>query len=393
MVKHALLLIALVGCGAATGSNPADAPDVTVTAMVVTPSTKAMVHGLDEPVQLSAMATLSSSKTRDVTFLATWSTSDPMIAAVDATGRVTPTGMGTAMITASFGGMSASASLTIKNPTMYVVENGSRQILAFDAYASGNVAPSQVIAGAATGFNFIWGIAVTDTDIYVADSNGAAVDVFPINTAGNVAPSRHLFGANTKLQSSFAVAIYNNEMYVTSAGTILVFPVTADGNLAPSRTILGPTTMLGATLTSLAIDHDEIFVANAIGSNIQVFPVNAAGDTAPIRTIAGPHTRLVGSVFDVFVWHNELYASTSSGVLVFDRNATGDVAPVRELIGPAVGSNIVGARPLGTELYMATISPASISVAFPGSTGDAAPLRSLAGAMTTISAPRQIAFH
>jgi uncharacterized protein YjdB len=61
----------------------------------------------------TAIATYSDGSTQDVTAFASWSSSAPAIAVLDATGSATAIATGQAAVQAMFGGIGASATLTV----------------------------------------------------------------------------------------------------------------------------------------------------------------------------------------------------------------------------------------------------------------------------------------
>jgi uncharacterized protein YjdB len=113
-MRHALLSLALL---AATGCSLMIDPDGvepkvpgSVTALSVTPSNPWIPMGLPQP--LTAIAFRGSSPS-DVSTTAVWSTSNSAVASISALGVVTPVGGGSATITATYGGLSATALVTV----------------------------------------------------------------------------------------------------------------------------------------------------------------------------------------------------------------------------------------------------------------------------------------
>jgi uncharacterized protein YjdB len=84
----------------------------TVTSLAVTPSTVSVIAGQTQ--QLVATATFSDGTTSDVTSQASWSSSATGIATVSSSGLVSGVAMGTAGITASYGGQSGSSTVTVQ---------------------------------------------------------------------------------------------------------------------------------------------------------------------------------------------------------------------------------------------------------------------------------------
>lgn len=87
-----------------------------VTAVAIGGAPATLAKGLTK--QLSATATLSDGTTVDVTSTATWASAKPSVATVSATGLVTTTGVGSAAVSASYGGASTSATVTVTTATL-----------------------------------------------------------------------------------------------------------------------------------------------------------------------------------------------------------------------------------------------------------------------------------
>ena len=108
--------------------------------------------------QYSAVANYVSGATRNVTASATWSSGNAVVAAVSTTGNVTAPGQGTATITASYGGQSGSATVTITPPTTTpppttppeIPEPGNQ----VNWYMVGGIIAAVVVLGGGLGFWF-----------------------------------------------------------------------------------------------------------------------------------------------------------------------------------------------------------------------------------------------
>jgi hypothetical protein len=97
---------------------------VFVTALTVAPETLRLPTGVR--AALSATALLSDGSARDVTWQATWSSSDVTIATVSTgtaeAGLVTATGAGSALVSATLAGFTSSTTLTVVNATVTTVQ-------------------------------------------------------------------------------------------------------------------------------------------------------------------------------------------------------------------------------------------------------------------------------
>lgn len=158
---------------------------------------------------------------------------------------------------------------------------------------------TQEVVGGATGFvpNFSLplGCIATATNVWVADPGEVQVLAFSLAATGNVAPTTQIKGAATMLAYPHDVAIgpITGDVYVadTSAAKILIFAANANGNAAPIATIsaglLGP--------YSVACDsHENVYVVD--GSDFTKILVFAANTNALLATIQGVNVGLLGAI-------------------------------------------------------------------------------------------------
>lgn len=107
-----LLFMVMPGCGGGGGDAPAQAP--TLTSLAVTPANSSQDIGAS--IQFTATATFSNGSTQNVTSLATWTSSAPAVATVSSAtgtkGTVTAVATGSSLITASYGGLTSSTTVT-----------------------------------------------------------------------------------------------------------------------------------------------------------------------------------------------------------------------------------------------------------------------------------------
>lgn len=153
------------------------------------------------------------------------------------------------------------------------------EVRVFPRTASGDVAPTRIIAGS----NTLMGTYTVDlefnpvnSEIYVLTDaptydDPYIVSTFAANASGNIAPTRRIFGSNAAMVNAGSVAFdsLNNQLIVTSDTNnsptlpgLLFWPRTANGNVAPSKIIRGDQT--GATLGNgwgsvLAVDLAFIY--------------------------------------------------------------------------------------------------------------------------------------
>jgi uncharacterized protein YjdB len=104
---------------------PSSAWPQSLVSIAVTPSTAAIGRGASN--QFTAIGTYDDNSTQNLTSTATWSSSAPGLAVVNASGLATGVAPGTANIIASLSGISSSASLTVQTgPVSYVYDDLGR---------------------------------------------------------------------------------------------------------------------------------------------------------------------------------------------------------------------------------------------------------------------------
>lgn len=180
----------------------------------------------------------------------------------------------------------------------------TNEVLTFARTAAGDVAPLRVLGGELTEIETEAVDLALDTvndQIIVSsrDTDGSldAVLVFPRTATGNVAPTRKIQGAATTLTSPYGIAVdtVHDELLVIDSGAasrILVFARTASGNVAPLRQISPSPSIFGLTGIGLDLERDEIIVASGGASLLAAFSRTANGVTPPLRVVVGPSTGL-----------------------------------------------------------------------------------------------------
>jgi uncharacterized protein YjdB len=105
-----------VAYGSMTATASLTVTTATLTNIVVTPITT--VVGINGNVQFTATGVFSDNSTQDLTSQAVWSSSNASFALIDAGGLASGLSAGTTTITASYGGVSGSATLTVTTATL-----------------------------------------------------------------------------------------------------------------------------------------------------------------------------------------------------------------------------------------------------------------------------------
>lgn len=194
------------------------------------------------------------------------------------------------------------------NGDIYVAKPLGNAIVIYAPNASGNAKPIGSILGSQTGLNGPVGVALdASANIYVTNKalgiqGNESVTVYAAGSTGNVAPTQTIAGTSTGLDNPVQLALdSSSNIYVANLtypnsgnGSLTVYPAGANGNVAPTETIEGAKTELDLP-GGIAVDSsDRIYAANLADSSIAVYAVGSNGNVAPINTISGSKTGLNG---------------------------------------------------------------------------------------------------
>jgi hypothetical protein len=296
---------------------------------------------------------------------------------------------------------------------LYVTTGDS--ILRFDNAFSvrGNIAPAAAIAGALTTLSTPRALqidAATDR-LYVANQRAGSILVFsPASTAtGNVAPSAILAGSNTGLSSPVAIALdtTRNILYVADGTTIFVY-----GNIAslsgPTNTGAAQSFVAGFTISGMFVDpaNNILYVADAADNIVAVFQSanTQTGIGFAAQTIVGPDTGLSKPTGVVLDPAGRLFVSNpgTPSLTAYPNPTvtTGDALPAVIIQGNSTGLNSPAQMAATNSvsngaLFVADPTASVVLVYSPISTVtgnvNLAPSAQFAGATTTLSNPLGIA--
>jgi hypothetical protein len=265
----------------------------------------------------------------------------------------------------------------------------------FSESANGNVAPTSVITNhnagpVAIAFSSKEGIGFADGAI----SSGGQFGVETFSLAGDFLTGIEGFAKHT---STNAVAFDSKGQLFVSAflpGTgraIDVFAAGANnsgsGGLAkPKRTI--------SDEGGLAIDSNNLlYVANSTTATIDIFPSGSGTMQAQIggsnTGLIAPATVAVDASFNVYV-----FDAKTDAISEFAAGATGNVAPIRTISGSNTGLSNGGGFEFGIavsktsgDIFVSNpVSNAILGFAATAS-GNVAPIQTIAGSATQLSAP------
>jgi hypothetical protein len=239
--------------------------------------------------------------------------------------------------------------------------------------------------------------AAAQRGIWVANANGDSVTGYESTLGGNQSPVPEITGTPGPLELASSVAgdAGRRELFVSlrSFDSVAVFDFSQNGLSTPVRTLSGAATTID-TPWDIEVDHErgELYVLSKDASRILVFPITATGG-APIRTIqTSPLWDPLTFDFDLDLVHDEIVVADRTagavGLRFFALGANGTVAPLRSIAGAATGltaPSTVTVDPLHDEVFVVN-SNGTILVFSRTASGSVAPLRMISGAATGINA-------
>jgi sugar lactone lactonase YvrE len=195
-----------------------------------------------------------------------------------------------------------------------------------------------------------------------------------------------------------------------SAGPVVAFSSTANGSSVPPLiTIGGAATGLSDCQLGIVVDASgNVYVADNTnappqfpGGQVAIFASGQRGNVAPANRIAGTSANFHspgglaldagGNLFVVDTGQG--FASFPGDVQVFAPGASGNAAPIRAI----AGNNTLLSQPFGIafdqvgNLYVTNVGSNSITVYAAGAAGNVSPMRVITGPNTRLSLPTGIA--
>jgi hypothetical protein len=269
--------------------------------------------------------------------------------------------------------------------------------------ATGNIAPSVTISGAATTLSSPSRLlldAASDR-LFVANPGSSSILIFEsISTmSGNAAPARTISGPSTLLASPTDLALdtVNNTLYVADGTRILAFlsASTVTGNVPPVHNI-----SMGFSVGAILLDiaGNRLYVADTSGDAIDRLEGASAQDGAAViaATISGISTGLAHPDGLALDGAGRLFASNSSApsITVYANASTlaGNVGPSAIISGTATALGSPGQLVLNNtvtngELYVADALSGGILIFgnIAALNGNVAPTRSILGSLTGLA--------
>ena len=328
------------------------------------------------------------------------------------------------------------------------VSNYGGYVTIYALGSRGDVEPIGTIDGAATRIDGPTGIAVDSSGrIYVLNEGegakrGGGVVVFASGSNGNVAPIATISGSNTGIRSPKAIALDSRgNIYVANEegvppgpniqrpGGVSVYSAGSNGDVKPSAFVRGADVNMNLCCPctdaccgndtgiqnpyGIAVDlRSNLYVTSTSGcprsqgESVRVFPAGSDGNVRPNAIISGPHTGLTApnsvaldSKGDIYV--TDYRGETRDGktivyrkgsIIVYRPGSSGDAAPMATIAGPKTRIDRPGKIALDSNdrIYVAntTVGPnetESIAVFDPGSNGDVAPRAIIGGDSTGLT--------
>jgi uncharacterized protein YjdB len=266
---------------------------VTLSSITVSPSTASVQVGASQ--QFTATGTYSDGSTGDVTSQATWSSADKTIATVDAKGNVTAVAAGSTNISATFQGMSASATLKVTAATVTLssisvtpatasVQAGSAlQFTATGTYSDGSTGD---ITSQAT-----WTSA--DTTIATIDAKGNASGVAEGSTTITASYQGGSGSATLKVTAAKTLSsiVVSPSNPTVQAGATQQFTATGTYSDGSTADITSQTAWTSADTTVLTVDAKGLATGVAAGSTtVGAALNNVTGSASVTVTQAAPQS-------------------------------------------------------------------------------------------------------
>ena len=286
--------------------------------------------------------------------------------------------------------------------------NGSINIYPPGSYAA--VAPAATIAGANTGLNTPFGIALDSVSGIAVLNGNNSVTEYPADSAGDVTPSATIdLDADGNFTPVGIAMGPSDELYVVNQrkvcerrfcftirpGKVTVFPAGSDGNARPTITIRGHKTQL-AYPSAITVDQTgDIYVANQgpgkcfpgcvclpVGpGSVTVYDPGSKGNVKPATTISGPNTG-IGLPYGITL-------DSSGNIYVLNTPSIDFIGCIGAVfdVRMAATSHAIGSPAAPYDGLLG----GSVLIFAAGSSGNVAPIATIGGPLTGFDYPSGIA--
>ena len=360
----------------------------TVTSIAVTPANSTIAAGMTQ--QFTATGTLSNGTTQDVTSLVAWSSSNTGIATISAQGIASAVSVGSTTISAAFGGVTDTTTLTVQGPqsitvtpvnpsaatgstlqftakgnfqdgsvrdlTTLVTWSSSKTGIATISNATGSQGLATAIATGSTVITATMGTVSGNTTLTVKTL--ASIAVSPVNPIVGIGATLQ-FTATGTFSDGTSQDITSSVTWSSANSTIATISNAsgskgvATGNGFGTTTIKAAAGSISGSTQMTVTQTGRVYVTNGGSSNLSV--INTTGNTlvATIPVGLTPQGVATNSAGQVYVAN-----SGSNTVSVVD--TTGNT--VVKTIGVGLSPQGVAVNPAAGRLYVANSGSNTLTV-------------------------------
>lgn len=300
----AMILLAflglLSGCGSSSKSfvsiGSGTGPTATLTSIAVAPTASSLPRGLTQ--RFTATATYSDGTQLDVSSSVVWASSVVNTASINATGVATAANLGGTTVTATFGAISGSTTLTVTAPTLVsisvtppspTIAVGSTQPLA----ATGNYTDSSTQNLTAlvtwTSSNLLVAT-VSSAGVATAVSGGTSTISATLGTGVGAATGSTLLTVSGPPLVSISVTPANRQLPLGRTQQYTATGTYADGTQQPLTTLVTWNSSATAVATiSTAAGTQGLATAVAVGTTTITATANGISGTAKLTVVASAY--------------------------------------------------------------------------------------------------------
>jgi hypothetical protein len=271
-------------------------------------------------------------------------------------------------------------------------------ILEYPETANGNVAPTVSIGDHNPG---PYGIALDSKRFGVTDGpigrggDRPGVETFALDATNGSGPLTTIECFPEFANTNGIAFDTAGDIYVGASSTIEIFKPKANNCANPIRVI-------SESASGIAIDrNDFLYVANETAGTVDLF---APGTSTPGARIDGANTGLVEPVSVALDAARNVYVFDfgTQALSEFAAGATGNVAPIRLISGSNTGFSVlpppfssfaegIAVSDQSGQIFVANPSTNALLIFAANASGNIAPIRTIAGNATGLSAPLNIA--
>ncbi|MFZ6760887.1 beta strand repeat-containing protein [Undibacterium sp. Ji50W] len=387
-----LITSLIAGCGGGGGDPILGIPSATLSTLTVSPVTATVASGGMQ--QFVATATYADGASQDVTATSAWTSASPNVATiVSNTGVAKGVVNGTSVISASFGGKTASATLTVSQSSLLsiallpvnpsVAVGGKQQFQAMGTYSDGTTSDITAISsftsaspafatvtstGLATGVaigsstvNAVSGSTTATTTLTVTAANLLSIALTPANPPMQIGTTQQLT-VTAKYSDGSSVNVTASSSFSSATPAIATVSTATASNGLVTAIGSGTSTITASFNGSSATT--TVNVSSALLTSITVTPVNAnlaVGSTqqfiasgnysdATTANISNGVTWTTSSPLIATVLPNGLASGISTGTALVTATLGGKTASASLVVIPAITLNSIAITPLTANL-------------------------------------------